>query len=630
MGKWHLDIQKKISTFNLTVKDDQGQRTTLKRLEAEEAERTLGARIAPTGSCEKEKCYLRDCAVAWADHIRTGKLPRFLTWQGLLTTIMKKLTFPLMVTTFTQSECNFIMAPVLRVALSSSGVVNTIPHALVYAPLCFQGLNIPDLFTEQGISKIVRLVKYGRQSQHITSCLIRHNCEAMKMEFGINGQLFQHDPVQWDAMITPSWLKFTWKFLVKHDVQLIDDLPDFPALREHDRPIMAVFGDLGWSDKLLYRVNICRMFLQVITLADIATGDGKRISYDAWTGKRTIRNTKYNWPFQPYPPPSFWDTWRTALATLCSRQYILKTPLGRWTQDGKTTAIWWFDKSTESLYQAAPTPITFPFKSTRSTRHAELRFNATRTTPSQIPHSAIPCTVSRQGDFWLFQGSADVVDSPNAMPPDSTFQQFIEATPMDRWVYDNVQFLGSMEELGNAISNGSCTCVADGSFKDNHGTAAWKILDLDNPDNSIDGQCVTPGDPSHHNPYRSELSGLYAAITMINSLVEYLKIEQGSMTLACDNLGAITFTEYHPEGTNPSTCAQFDLVMAIQKMKTTKITWHHVHVYGHQDTKSANPLSPIELINVEMDRPNNTGKRHNMFLPPVGYCPFPGNHGLSV
>jgi hypothetical protein len=144
------------------------------------------------------------------------------------------------------------MAPVLRVALSMSGVVNTIPHALVYAPLCFQGLNIPDLFIEQGISKLVRLVKYGRQSPHITSSLIRHNCEAMKMEFGINGYLFQHEPSRWDAMITPSWLKFTWKFLAKNDMQLQDDIPDFPALREFDRPIMDAFGDLGWSDKLLY------------------------------------------------------------------------------------------------------------------------------------------------------------------------------------------------------------------------------------------------------------------------------------------------------------------------------------------------------------------------------------------
>jgi hypothetical protein len=183
--------------FNLTVKDENGERITLTRLEADEAERTLGARIAPSGSCDKEKKYLRDCAVAWADHVRTGHLPRELTWQGLLTTILKTLIYPLPVTTFTQKECNYIMAPVLKVALSLSGVVNTIPHAIVYAPLGFQGLNVTDLYIEQGISKISRLIKYGTKSSHITSSLIRHNCETLKMEFGLNGPIFQHDPSLW-------------------------------------------------------------------------------------------------------------------------------------------------------------------------------------------------------------------------------------------------------------------------------------------------------------------------------------------------------------------------------------------------------------------------------------------------
>jgi hypothetical protein len=105
----------------------------------------------------------------------------------------------------------------------------------------------------------------------------------------------------------------------------------------------------------------------------------------------------------------------------------------------------------------------------------------------------------------------------------------------------------------------------------------------------------------HHNPYRSELSGLYAAITGINALVDYFHISKGSITLACNNLGAITITEYPPDGVNPSSCAQFDLVMAIQRLKSTNISWTHVHVDGHQDLKKQEPLTPIELINVEMD-----------------------------
>lgn len=157
-GKWRYGRTAE-TPFHLSVRDEFGSRKTLNRLSATEAERTLGARIAPNGSSNKEKAYLRSCALSWADNIRTGKLPRHLSWQALLSTIMRKILYPATVTTFTRKDCYYIMAPILRVALSVSGVCNTIPHAIVYAPLQYQGLNVPDLFTEQGLSKLTRLIR---------------------------------------------------------------------------------------------------------------------------------------------------------------------------------------------------------------------------------------------------------------------------------------------------------------------------------------------------------------------------------------------------------------------------------------------------------------------------------------
>jgi hypothetical protein len=210
--------------FDLTVRDEFGERRELKRLNPRDAEWTLGARIAPNGSCTREKRYLRDCATSWADHIRTGRLPRTLSCKALLTTIMRTLLYPVPVTYFTRSECDYIMAPVLRVALSHSGVCRTIPRAIVYA---YQGLAVPDLFIEQGFSKLVRLIKFGRASRAITLNLLRHSSEAMKMELGLDGYLFQHDFTRYNCIVSPSWMKETWHFLVAHDICIEDDLPAF-------------------------------------------------------------------------------------------------------------------------------------------------------------------------------------------------------------------------------------------------------------------------------------------------------------------------------------------------------------------------------------------------------------------
>jgi hypothetical protein len=306
--------------FTLTVRDEFGMRHDLMRLHPKDAEQTLGACIAPNGSCAKEKCYLRDCAVAWADHIRTGRLPHSLSWKALLATIMWTLLYPLLVTYFTRAECNYIMAPVLRVALSHSGVCRTIPRAIVYAPLQFQGLAVPDLFVEQGFSKIIRLLKFRQKATAIMSGLLRHSTEAMKLELGLNGYLLHHNFAKFNGIISPSCIKETWCFAVQQDICVSDNLPGFGDLRQHDRLLMEGFAELGLLEVELYKVNVCRLHLQVLMIADITDGSGEQITMNAWQGKQSLPHThQYTWGVQPHPPATFWTVWQRAIAHLCGR-----------------------------------------------------------------------------------------------------------------------------------------------------------------------------------------------------------------------------------------------------------------------------------------------------------------------
>lgn len=69
----------------------------------------------------------------------------------------------------------------------------------------------------------------------------------------------------------------------------------------------------------------------------------------------------------------------------------------------------------------------------------------------------------------------------------SSFDQYVATIVSMSWAFENVVFQGSMEDLSNDIKAGKVTCVADGSFKEQHGTAAWKILNLENSSNFIEG-----------------------------------------------------------------------------------------------------------------------------------------------
>jgi hypothetical protein len=618
-GSWRYATTKE-NPFDLSVLDEEQRRHKLRRLEVKDAERTLGARLAPSGCCRKEKAFLRDCATAWAEELRTGRLPRRLSWQALTGTILRKLIFPLPVTTFSRKDCDYIIAPVLRVALSMSGIVNTIPRALVYAPLQYQGLNLPDLYVEQGLGKVLRLIKYGNRSSHITSSLIRHSCEALKMELGLNGPLFQHSPTVWHDVVTPSWVRFTWKFLHHYDICVRDDLPDFPMMRENDTLLMANFGRMLFPAMVLAKINRCRIFLQAVTIADITDGSGNKITEEAWHGKPSINLTPHlQWGWQPRPPESFWAAWRQALSKLCARHCELRTPLGRWTDAGQRRVIWWFDQASEALFQSGPTSFTFPSRSIRRTRTATFRFLASSKTSSSIPPSATPCTVSTQGAFLLYQGQASTVCLVGDNHP--TFFSYVQSLHSKAWIFDNIQTSGSLAALADSIRSGSCTCITDGSCKDDHGTAAWKIVDLSNPHNILEGQCVTPGTLAQQCAYRSELSGLYAVVAATNAMIQYFDIEDRSVVIACDNAGAIRSTSYTTGGTNPASCKHFDLVMAIQRMKSRKIRWNHTHVDGHMDDIVGHVLSPLEILNTEMDTKAKAfwSRTHNMTGPRMQY-----------
>jgi hypothetical protein len=263
--------------------------------------------------------------------------------------------------------------------------------------------------------------------------------------------------------------------------------------------------------------------------------------------------------------------------------------------------VWWFCPQSESLFRRTSVEtVTFPLRSARRTRNSPLRFRSTPTLPSEIPLTARPCCISTQGHDILLQGFTDYIPTPPITEIPPTFTGYIASLADMAWIFSSCQIRGSVSVLAEAIRNGTCSCVTNGSYKSAHGTAAWKILDLEQPEHSIEGQCVTPGTSAQQNPYRSEMSGLYASVAATNALVHFFKIPSGSMTLACDNLGAIRTTSYKADHTSP-TGAQFDLVMATQYAKSPEIQWNHQHVMGHQDDVAEHVMSPLELINVEMD-----------------------------
>ena len=74
--------------------------------------------------------------------------------------------------------------------------------------------------------------------------------------------------------------------LFKLDIN--EDYNDYPLLRKKYKYLMKAFVDWDFRNAELKAFNFVRKFLQSFTLADISTADGKRISFQTYTGVESI------------------------------------------------------------------------------------------------------------------------------------------------------------------------------------------------------------------------------------------------------------------------------------------------------------------------------------------------------
>eukprot|EP00957_Ditylum_brightwellii_P050206 3807023-Ditylum_brightwellii.AAC.1 len=77
---------------------------------------------------------------------------------------------------------------------------------------------------------------------------------------------------------------------------------------------MDLFIRHGYRKHELAALNRCRIYLQVVTLSDIVSGDRLNVLDCIFLGKRIGREDRYEWPAQGRPSKIYWNKWNYALA----------------------------------------------------------------------------------------------------------------------------------------------------------------------------------------------------------------------------------------------------------------------------------------------------------------------------
>jgi hypothetical protein len=85
----------------------------------------------------------------FAEQLRTSIINKYNEWYAITATIMKTLEYPMLATTITKAEWDFIMSPIRKSGLSKLEVSSNFPGKVLYGPKKFQGMGIMYPFYSQ-------------------------------------------------------------------------------------------------------------------------------------------------------------------------------------------------------------------------------------------------------------------------------------------------------------------------------------------------------------------------------------------------------------------------------------------------------------------------------------------------
>ncbi len=308
---------------------------------------------------------------------------------------------------------------------------------------------------------------------------------------------------------------------------------------------MDSFLKLRYKPNDLKILNQCRLYLQVYSLTDITSADGRIIVPHYKVGIMSQdRKSNLRWPTQQRPGKKAWTLWQQALQHM-ENNGILARPLGGWLQYPHQTWHWYMDPTSsilhhnhdESWYQIKPLGPT----NRRTTRQQAKHFYQMNQRRSCGPPNAslLPATV--QNDHIMALATTNV--SPAGFPSklcqrinSSNFYECLTAHPFYERLLGSISMSleSAFDQLSQAIVNDSLHICTDGSYNPEASTGSHGWVFASERTKLWHGAGPSDGHPSLMSPYRAELSGLVAGLHILTTICQQGNIVTGSATMYCD------------------------------------------------------------------------------------------------
>ena len=296
----------------------------------------------------------------------------------------------------------------------------------------------------------------------------------------------------------------------------------------------------------------------------------------------------------------------------------LHTPLGDWYTTGEASQKWrTYKDQADNLYMAPQGSQTAWTKHTLvwSNKRDCLIYNKTGV-PDNPPKTGTRISLRLQSErTWIFSNST--AKEVNIRQP-MHWQEEPDREAMARRLGEDARFTGDLNDLGEALRNGTLQGASDGSIKNKEGTSAW-VLEPDHltrATSHMRGAGPVDGDHETMNSTRAERSSIPSPIHAVTLLAKRYNIRHGGVTMHIDNTSS--FLQGDPpkpgEGALRHHCGDYNLEQMKKelsdKLDRRNITVTFKHVKSHQDDKANRkkdkqgnliPLTQPTLLNIDCD-----------------------------
>jgi hypothetical protein len=245
------------------------------RIESTNGFQTLGAYLTPAGQYCKQVKILRGLAETFRDQISFSSLTPTEAYCCYMLYIRPKISYPPPCVSLTEQQCRHIQAPVLKAILPKLHLNCHSPRAVLFARPRYGGLGLAENYADLGYGHLQYMVghlKMGDDVGQLLLSLITHT----QLQVGSCTPFFQLAYPMYTKWIDSTWVTDIWIFT--HRTNIVVDVEKHwtpKVLRQYDQPIMDLALQFNLNAYQLQCINQCWMYLQVITITDIATAKGE-------------------------------------------------------------------------------------------------------------------------------------------------------------------------------------------------------------------------------------------------------------------------------------------------------------------------------------------------------------------